>query len=171
MFVIYRFGPLWLPNCVSGEGLVRSRWLAPIRAGLRQFALACAWFLVVRAFVHFVRSFFVWFRSFLPSFVGFVRSFVRVSFVSFVRAFVRSCFVRFVRSRRSFMSFVRSFACSFVRSFRSFVSFVRSFRSCVRFVPHCVSIYKKNELPIARPWRPYVISCRALYRVRIRSYT
>ena len=31
VFVIYRFGPLWLPRCVSGEGLVRSRWLAPVR--------------------------------------------------------------------------------------------------------------------------------------------
>ena len=28
VFVIYRFRPLWLSRCVSGEGLVRSRWLA-----------------------------------------------------------------------------------------------------------------------------------------------
>ena len=35
VFVIYRFRPLWLSRCVSGEGLVRSRWLAPVRGVLR----------------------------------------------------------------------------------------------------------------------------------------
>ena len=40
VFVIYRFGPLWLSRCVSGEGLVRSRWLAPVRGVLRHPSLS-----------------------------------------------------------------------------------------------------------------------------------
>ncbi len=39
VFVIYRFRPLWLSRCVSGEGLVRSRWLAPVRGVLRHHSL------------------------------------------------------------------------------------------------------------------------------------
>ena len=39
VFVIYRFRPLWLSRCVSGEGLVRSRWLAPVRGVLRHLSL------------------------------------------------------------------------------------------------------------------------------------
>ena len=38
--VIYRFGQLWLSKCVSGEGLVRSRWLAPVRGVLRHPSLS-----------------------------------------------------------------------------------------------------------------------------------
>ena len=38
--VIYRFGQLWLSKCVSGEGLVRLRWRAPVRGVLRHPSLS-----------------------------------------------------------------------------------------------------------------------------------